>query len=127
MSRLTGTFALAGWDEDTLDESPTKLTRAQIDQTWSGDADGSVVTHTLMHYAQDGTAAIVGTLRFTGTVDDREGGFVATGAGDFDGEHVKLDLTIAPGSGTGGLEGVAGTCSFHAPKGPEGTWVIDLT
>ena len=122
-----GTFTLRGWDENALEESPTKLSSATLTQTWTGDAEGDAVVRTLMHYAPDGTAAIAGTLRLTGPVDGPRGGFVATRTGDIDGEHVNVDLTVAPGSGTGELEGVGGTCSFHAPKGPEGTWVVDLT
>lgn len=123
---LTGTFTLAGWEEDALQESPTRISRAQIDQTWAGDAEGTVVTHNLMHYAPDGTAVIAGVLRFTGTVDGRKGSFAASGQGAYDGELVRTDLVVAPGSGTDDLAGVSGTASFSAPKGPEGTWTLEL-
>lgn len=121
-----GTFALAGWEEDAYEESPTKLTKAQIDQDWVGDAEGKAVCHNLMHYAEDGTATFVGLMRFTGTVAGRKGSFVAQGIGAFDGNEVSTDLVVTPGSGTGDLAGVSGTGTSAAPKGPNGTWSLDL-
>jgi hypothetical protein len=127
MTTATGTFTLAGWDEEAIEEQPTKVSRAKIDQTWQGDATGDAVSHNLMHYAEDGSATIVGLLRFTGSVGDRTGSFVAHGIGAYDGEQVRTDLTITPGSGTGDFQGVTGTGEFAAPKGPEGSWSLDLT
>jgi hypothetical protein len=123
----TGTFTLAGWDEEVIEEQPSKLSRARIEQTWQGDAMAEVVSHNLMHYAEDGSATIVGLLRFTGSVGDRSGTFVAHGIGAYDGEQVRTDLTITPGSGTGDFAGVSGTGTFAAPKGPEGTWSLELS
>lgn len=126
MTSITGTFALAGWEEDAVEESPTKVTQARIDQTWSGEADAKAVSRNLMHYAADGTATFVGLLRFTGTIGDRSGSFVAQGIGTFDGSEVRTDLTVTPGSGTDDLEGVSGTGTYAAPTGPEGTWSLEL-
>ena len=78
-SHAEGTFSLTGWDESPIEEQPTKLSTATLTQTWTGDAEGDAVVRTLMHYAPDGTAVLAGTLRFTGAVDGRRGGFVATG------------------------------------------------
>lgn len=124
--QIGGTFTLAGWQEDALEESPTKLTQARIEQSWEGDAEGAVVSHNLMHYASDGTASIVGMMRFTGTVAGRTGSFVAQGTGAYDGSEVRSDLVVTAGSGSGELAGLAGTGSYAAPKGPQGTWSLDL-
>lgn len=128
MTKLKGTFALTGWDEDAIEESPTKVTSAVIGQAWKGDGvEGDVVCRNLMHYAEDGTATFVGLMRFTGTVDGRSGSFVAQGIGSYDGEQVQCDLTVTPGSGTKDLVGLTGTGTSAAPKGPEGSWTLDLT
>jgi hypothetical protein len=127
MTTLEGTFALTGWQEDAYEQSPTKLTYATIGQAWKGDAvEADVECRNLMHYAPDGTATFVGLMRFTGTIGDRSGSFVAQGIGAYDGSTVQCDLTVTPGSGTGDFEGLSGTGTSAAPKGPEGTWTLDL-
>lgn len=123
---IEGTFALTGWDENVYEQAPTKLANAQIDQAWTGGAEGAVVCHNLMHYADDGTATFVGLMRFTGTVDGRKGSFVARGIGSYDGNEVNTDLVITPGSGTEGLVGVSGTGTSAAPTGPTGTWTLTV-
>jgi hypothetical protein len=128
MTTHEGVFALTGWQEDPYEESPTTLTYATIGQAWKGDGvEAEVQVRNLMHYAPDGTASFVGLLRFTGTIGGRAGSFVAQGIGVYDGSTVTCDLTVAPGSGTGDFEGLSGTGTSAAPKGPEGTWTLDLS
>lgn len=123
----SGTFRLAGWEEDALEEQPTRVTRARIAHSWEGDGEGDAVSHNLMHYGPDGTATIVGLMRFTGRIGERTGTFVAHGVGAYDGAQVQTDLTLTPGSGTGDFEGISGTGTFAAPTGPEGTWSLELS
>src|SRR2546428_7051211 len=118
-----GTFEIAGWDEQTIAElgPGAKLSEAKVTQKFTGDlgGDGSVIW--LMCYANEKSARFVGMQRVTGTLDDRTGGFVMETTGDFDGTVARGHWSIVPGSGTGGLLGIAGAGGFAAPHRPKAT------
>lgn len=123
----TGTFEIAGWDEKTIaDLGPgAKLTEAKVTQKFSGDlsGDGSVVW--VMCYVSEKFARFVGMQRVTGSLGARSGGFVMETTGEFDGALAKGRWSIVPGSGTGGLTGIAGDGGFEAPHGPKATYQIE--
>lgn len=122
-----GTFEITGWDEKTFAElgPGAKLTEAKVTQKFTGDlgGDGSVIW--VMCYVNEKSARFVGMQRVTGTLGDKTGGFVMETAGDFDGTVAKAHWSIVPGSGSGGLSGIAGEGSFEAPHGPKATYQID--
>src|SRR5712692_161989 len=122
-----GTFEIASWDEKTIAElgPGAKLSEAKVTQKFSGGlgGDGSVIW--LMCYANEKSARFVGMQRVTGTLDDRTGGFVMETTGDFDGRVARGHCSIVPGSGSGGLSGIAGEGGFEAPHGPKATYQID--
>ena len=116
---LTTKMRIAGWDEAPVEEfgDGSKLTRAQVrlSEGEGGLASGSAGM--LAYYRPDGTSSFVTVMRLTGILDGRAGSFVLRGEGAFDGTTASGRMTVVPGSGTGGLAGISGTCesiSTHA-------------
>jgi Protein of unknown function (DUF3224) len=52
-------------------------------------------------------------------IGERRGNFVLTSNGSFDGKVAAGEMRVVEGSGSGELEGIAGTGSFSAPLGSE--------
>jgi hypothetical protein len=128
VSTITGTFELASWDEQTVQEleGERKLTRAVVTQTFTGDLQGAGAVEWLMCYSEDGTARFVGMQRVDGAVDGRSGSVVLETTGEFDGSTATGTWTVIPGSATGGLSGISGEGRFEAPHGPTATYTMDV-
>ena len=124
---VEGTFKLSGWNEDTYDklEGEAKLTKARIEQEFSGELEAKGVWESLMCYREDGTAEFVGFERLVGKIGDRSGSFVVRAIGTFDGNEARMEWTIVEGSGTEDLGGIKGTGGSAAPHGPNGTYTLD--
>jgi hypothetical protein len=118
MTKARGSFAVTSWHEDPYEEleGGGKLTRASVEQTFTGDISGDGAVQWLMSYRSDGTARFVGLQRVRGSVGDRSGSFVLETAGDFDGNEAKGTWSVVAGSGTAGLTGLRGAGMFRAPK-----------
>jgi len=122
-----GTFELQAWDEHPyleLDDG-AKLTRASVEQRFSGDLDGEGQVEWLMCYADDGTARFVGLQRFSGRLGDRAGSFVLETQGTFDGGKATGRWSVIPKSGTDELRGLVGDGGFAAPHGPKADVELD--
>jgi hypothetical protein len=114
------------WDETTISEAGgTKVTRADVVQAATGDAEGTATTAYVMCYVADGTAHYVGLIRVEGTLGGKRGSFVLETLGDFDGGAASGTVAVVAGSGTGALAGLRGDGKFHAPKGPAATLTLD--
>lgn len=128
MTKLQGSFDVTSWTEETYEELPDggKLTRAVVEQTFTGDIVGEGVVQWLMAYRGDGTAHFVGLQRVRGTLDGRSGTFLVETSGEFDGTEAHGLWTVIAGSGTEDLGGVRGTGSFRAPHGCHATFELDV-
>jgi len=126
MTELRGSFDVTSWNEETYEELPGggKLTRAAVEQAFSGDIVGEGAVQWLMAYRSDGTAHFVGLQRIRGTIDGRSGTFVVETSGGFDGTEAHGSWSVV--AGTGALEGLRGTGSFRAPHGSHATWELDV-
>ena len=125
MNQATGEFNLTGWDEQPYDEYPTgKLTRASVTQAFSGDVEGMGKVEWLMCYRADGTADFVGMQEIHGSLAARQGVFVLTTVGTFDGRLARGTWTIVSGSGRGDLTGIQGEGEFKATHGPTAEFKI---
>jgi len=122
-----GTFKLTGWEEATYEElgGASKLTRARIDQAFSGGIEAAGSSQSLMFYRADGTAAIVGLQRMTGQVDGYSGSFMLQTDGSYDGGEARTRWLVVPGSGTGELQGLRGEGTAVASSGPNGSYTFD--
>ena len=121
------TFKIEDWKEEEYDSlgSGRKLSRASVKQAISGDIEGTGSVEWLMAYRLDETADFVGLQQVDGKLGDRSGSFVMQTSGSFDGREAKGELTVVPGSGTGGFGGIRGRGEFSAPIGSEAYVSLD--
>jgi len=128
MSELAqGAFEVTAWDETVIEDfgEGGKLTRAQVEQTYTGDLEGVATIEWLMAYRDDGSADFVGHQRVEGRLGGREGVFVLEVVGRFDGRVAEGDLTAVGGSGVGSIRDLKGAGRFSAELGPTGTYEFD--
>lgn len=114
MTRLNGAFRVMGWEEGPYDDvqgAPT-LARAAVTHELSGDIDGEASIMYLMSYAPDTSASLVGLVRVTGKIGDREGSFVARDIGKFENGEAKGYWTILDGAD--GFRGIRGHGHYTA-------------
>ena len=125
---VTATFTVESWDEQTVQDGPDsrKLTHATVKQSVTGDLTGTGLAHWLMSYRPDGTADYLGLQQVEARFGDRTGTFVCRSTGTFDGQTAEGTLEILSGSGSGDLEGIAGSGSFSAAHGSAATVELDL-
>src|SRR3954467_11575655 len=114
-----GTWKIQSWDEQPVHEDGARLTRASVEQAFSGDIEGEGSVEWLMCYRPDKTADFVGLQLLVGQVGERSGSVVLQSTGTFDGKEARGPLTVVPGSGTGELEGLSGDGELRAPLGGE--------
>lgn len=107
-------FEIKSWDEKPYFEGKdkSKLTRAVIKKTYTGDIDGEGTLEYLMAYNPDGSAHFVGIERIEGKVGTRSGSFVLSHEGTFHAGVVKSDFKVVAGFAAAGLHGLAGSGSF---------------
>ncbi len=129
MTELTATFEVDSWDEAPIAEvdDTSKLTRASVTKTYSGDVQGTSSTEWLMSYAEDGTATFVGMERITGTFGDREGSVVLQHVGRFADGAATAALTIVAGGSSGALAGATGDGDFRADPSGSVTLRVDFS
>jgi hypothetical protein len=126
MPTATGAIEVRIGGEDTFHEGDgPRLAHAWGEQTFSGDITGDGTIHWLNAYRPDRTARLVGLQRIDGTLDGRTGSFVIEATADHTGTSSRGSWSIVPGSGTGELEGIAGSGAFDAPGGPNATYELD--
>jgi hypothetical protein len=114
----TGTFKIAGWDEQPWAEAEgaPKLTHASVTATYRGDLEGEGTAGLLMLY--HGTDASYGGYeRITGTLGGRPGSFVLRLEGGFEQGAARTTWTVAEGTGTGELAGLRGQGGYVAGQG----------
>jgi hypothetical protein len=111
----TGTFQV------TLSPQPTDaapLGRMAIDKRFSGELSGTSKGEMLAaRSAVEGSAGYVAMELVTGVLDGRTGSFVLQHSGTMNRGAQHLDLTVVPDSGTGGLEGLAGSMQIIIEDG----------
>lgn len=127
MTTANASLQVQGWDEQTYDEreGAGKLTQASVQQSVTGDLEGSTDVRWIMAYASEERAEYVGIQVVKGTLAGKEGSFVLRSVGTFAEGQATGDLTIVEGSGTGDLAGITGTGRFTAPMGEEATMTLD--
>jgi hypothetical protein len=74
---------------------------------------------------KDGSASFVGIERVTGKIAGRQGSFLLQDAGTLEGDTVKGDWFVVPGSGTGELSGLRGEGGFTAALGERADITLD--
>jgi len=99
-------FTIDSWDQDEVDPGVAK---ARVRKTYSGGIEGTSVTNILLGGAEGGEMAYSGFERFDARIDGRRGGFVLLHFATMNGPEPTATWRIVAGSGSGELEGIAGT------------------
>jgi hypothetical protein len=103
------------WDENPYRElaDGSKFTRADVVVSADGEATRDGITKAafegLMFYRPDGTSHYVVVMQATATIAGRNGTFVLSGDGTYDGQQAQMALSIIAGSASGDLEGLTGS------------------
>ncbi len=126
--RADTTFKAASWNETPVgeDDARPKLTRASVEQTYSGDVEGSSQLEYVMTYLEDGSALFVGLERLHGTVLGRAGSFALEHRGVFAAGVARMTLRVVEGSGVDGLEGLSGGGEFESAHAESYSLQLDL-
>lgn len=118
-THATATISVQKYEPAVYDEpgDGPVLSRIHVEETFSGDIEGSGVVEFLQAAQTDGSASFVGIERVTGTLAGRTGTFLLQDAGTVAGNVVSGEWFVVPGSGTSGFAGLRGTGGFRANLG----------
>jgi len=111
------------------DEKVEGLTvgRMSIEKQLKGDLEGtSKGEMTTVGTSVPGSAGYVAVEQVTGTLAGRSGSFVLLHQGTIKGEVFDLAIIVVPDSGTGQLEGLAGTMTIIITQGKH-SYELDYT
>ena len=117
--QATGTFEVS-LNPLELNESGENETRSRmsINKRFDGDLQATSVGEMLTGMtALKGSAGYVAMERVSGTLHGREGSFLLQHSGTMDRGEPALVVSVVPDSGTGQLEGLAGTLAISIREG----------
>ena len=102
--------------------------RLLLDKRFHGSLDGASRGQ-MLGWRNDPqrSAGYVAMERFEGTLDGRAGGFVMQHLGTMSRGAMSLEIRIVPDSGSGALEGIAGTMRIEIAPGGAHTYLLDYT
>ena len=116
--KLEGIFQVTGWDEKPYSEESdgSKLTKAQVTQTYTGSIEGSSQVEYLMSHQDDKSAVFVGMEKVTASIHGKSGSFIIQHSGKFENGVASSNFVIVAGSGQGELSGIEGSGSFESTE-----------
>jgi hypothetical protein len=119
MNKIRGAYQITGGIEETLRdvEGEPRLTRVSGTMRFEGPIVGDGAVEWVMLYALDRSSRFTGYQRFEGSIGGQKGAVFMESTGFYDGRQSVGSWRIIPGSGTGGLTGIAGHGTFEAPGG----------
>jgi hypothetical protein len=125
-THATGRIDVKTYEPQSYEEADgPNLVEIHVSETFSGDIDGEGVARFLQAVRKDGSASFVGIERVTGSVRGRTGSFLLQDAGTLEGNTVKGDWFVIPGSGTRDLSGLRGEGGFTAELGQHASITLD--
>ena len=96
----------------------TSIGRHSLDKHYRGDLEGASAGEMLSTgNAASGSAGYVAIEQVTGALHGRTGSFALQHFGAMRAGEVELAVRVVPGSGTGDLEGIAGTMTITIAPG----------
>jgi Protein of unknown function (DUF3224) len=117
-SHASGTFEVKLTPQAVEDGADAGLGRMTIDKQFHGDLEGTSKGRMISAMGSvKGSAGYVAMERVTGTLKGRQGSFVLQHSGTMNRGTAKLSVTAVPDSGTGQLEGLAGTLTIKIDAG----------
>lgn len=122
----TASFTVDEWEPvDARSHGTAQVGHARLHKTFAGDIVGASIVNMLAATAGDQESrAYVAMEEFDVAVDGRAGTFVLMHHGIQGGANDGASWTIAPGSGAGELEGIAGTAQLS--QGDDGSHSLVL-
>ena len=117
--RATGRFEVKLSPLESYNQAPeAKIGRMSIDKTFEGDLVATSQGEMLSGGSPaEGSAGYVAIERVTGTLQGRSGSFLFQHSGTMTATSQGVTITVIPDSGTGELEGIAGTMSIEIKDG----------
>jgi hypothetical protein len=115
-THATGTFDVKLTPQADEDSADAGIARMAIDKQYHGDLEGTSKGHMLASRAK-GSGGYVAMEVVTGTLKGRKGTFVLQHSGTMTPAALQLSVTVIPDSGTGQLEGLAGTMNIKIADG----------
>jgi hypothetical protein len=128
-THATGRIEVKTYEPQPYDEvaDGPNLVEIHVTETFSGDIEGEGSVRFLQAIRDDGSASFVGIERVSGSIQGRQGTFLLQDAGTLEGNLVKGDWFVIPGSGTGELSGLRGEGSFEAELGQHASITLDYS
>jgi Protein of unknown function (DUF3224) len=128
-THATGRIEVKTYEPQPYDEvaDGPNLVETHVTETFSGDIEGEGSVRFLQAIRDDGSASFVGIERVSGSIQGRQGTFLLQDAGTLEGNLVKGDWFVIPGSGTGELSGLRGEGSFEAELGQHASITLDYS
>lgn len=119
MPTLTGPFEVTMHAEPPYDtRDGLNLARATFDKKFHGGLEATSLVHMLSaRHATKPSGTYVALERIEGTVDGKRGSFCVTHHGTMSSAAQSLVISVVPDSGTGELEGLAGTMRIRIEDG----------
>lgn len=112
--------------DDKSGDAP--FARMALDKHYHGELEATAVGLMLSAGApQKGAAGYVAMEKVTGTLHGKTGSFVLQHNGIMKPGALQLSVTVVPESGTGQLEGIAGTMSIKVAPDGKHTYELDYT
>jgi hypothetical protein len=126
--RVSGAFDVSMTPAGAAErEGRTETGRMLLDKQYFGDLAASGKGQMLTAVTDTkGSAAYVAIERVSGTLKGRKGSFVIHHTGTMSGGAQQLSIRIVPDSGTGQLEGIAGTMAIRM-EGRKHFYDVDYT
>jgi Protein of unknown function (DUF3224) len=128
-THATGRIEVKTYEAQPYDEvaDGPNLVEIHVTETFSGDIEGEGSVRFLQAIRDDGSASFVGIERVSGSIQGRQGTFLLQDAGTLEGNLVKGDWFVIPGSDTGELSGLRGEGSFEAELGQHASITLDYS
>ena len=120
MQQVNGTFDVRRTGQSSIDDAGegASMARIRLEKTFHGALDAtSVVEMMSVGTTVQGSAAYVALEHVSGRLDGRSGTFALQHAGTMARGVPTLSVTVVPDSGTGELQGLAGTLAIDIIDG----------
>ncbi|MDZ7588185.1 MAG: DUF3224 domain-containing protein [Parasphingorhabdus sp.] len=115
MQEAKGDFTVEVKPVSEPDESPMRMA---LSKTFSGDLTGTSTGQMMAGGIEENGARVYVALEtITGTLDGKTGSFIAAHRGTMTKSGQELSILIVPDSGTGELQGIAGTMDIQIANG----------
>jgi Protein of unknown function (DUF3224) len=126
-THATGQIEVKTYEPQPYDEvaDGPNLVEIHVSEIFSGDIEGEGIVRFLQAIRADDSASFVGIERVNARINGKQGTFLFQDAGTLEGNLVKGEWFVIPGSGTGELTGLRGEGGFEAELGQHASITLD--